>query len=77
MIFNSNTNLQSVRLNNMSKLITDITIESLAKNCPNVTSISLIRSNVNDISMKYLAQGCKQLKDICVKASPNISDEGT
>jgi hypothetical protein len=71
-----NTSLVSVRLNSIYEL-SDLTVEHLANNCPNLRLLHLVRCwRINNVSLRLLAVKCKELVYISVSFLSRTTEDG-
>lgn len=71
-----NTSIVSVRLNSIYEL-SDLTVEHLARNCPNLRLLHLVRCwRINNASLQLLAGRCKELVYVSVSFLSGTNEDG-
>jgi hypothetical protein len=71
-----NTSLVSVRLNSIFGL-SDLTVEHLARHCPNLRLLHLVRCwNITNAPLQLLAKNCKELTYVSVSFLRETSEAG-
>jgi F-box/leucine-rich repeat protein 2/20 len=63
--------LNTIRLN--GDLITDAVLKSLSSHCKELAEVYLVNCKVSEVGLQHLVHGCKKIKSLTVKGSPEVT----